>query len=139
MTATMNSLRLSWNNELHGRSGRIWVALAVAATFALADLWLTVYFMSTTGMSEVNPVARMLADLGPGALVSFKLLSLLVNGSILLACRKRLSGELGAWASVLVMVMLTAHWHNYMNKTHEMTSMDPAMLASDPSFVKLGV
>ena len=138
MNATTNSLMKSWNNELHGRSGRIWVALGVAATLGLADLWLTMYFMSTTGMSEMNPVARMLAALGPSALVSFKLLSLLVNGSLLVACRKRFAGELGAWASVLVMVALTAHWHNFRSTSHERTPLDPAMLASDPTFVKLG-
>lgn len=138
MNATFNRISFSGNSELASRSGRIWIALGVAAVLGLADLSLTIFFMSTTGMNEVNPLARMLAALGPSALVSFKLLSLLVNGSLLLACRRRLAGELGAWASVLVMVALTAHWHNYMSRSHEMTPIDPAILASDPTFVKLG-
>lgn len=136
MNAT--TMKANWHGELHGRAGRIWVALGIAAVLGLADLWLTMYFMKTTGMIEANPIARLLVSFGPASLVSFKLLSLLVNGSLLVAARKRFAGELGAWASVVVMVALTAHWHNYMRTSHEMTPLDPAMLASDPTFVKLG-
>lgn len=138
MSATNRNPAPRWTSGLCGRCGRIGIALGVAAVLGLADLSLTVYFMSTTGMIELNPVARALAAFGPGALVAFKLLSLLINGSLLLACRRRLTGELGAWASVLVMVALTAHWHNYMNRAHEMTPLDPAVLAADPLFVRLG-
>jgi hypothetical protein len=120
-----------------GRTVRIVVLVGVVATLSLADLWLTVYFMSTTGMSELNPLARALAGFGPSALVAFKLASLLVNGGVLVACRTRVTAELGAWVSVIVMVALTAHWHNYMNATHELTNLDPATLATDVNFVKI--
>ena len=110
------------NGRMMNRTARIGVAVGVAATLGLVDLWLTVFFMKTTGMNELNPLARLVVGFGPGALVAMKIVSLFVNGGLLMACRKRMAGEIGAWASVAVMVVLTAHWHNYMASAHEMTT-----------------
>jgi len=133
MQANTNNGR-SWTS---GRTVRIGVAVGVAGTLGLADLWLTMFFMRTTGMHELNPLARLVVGFGPAALVAMKITSLFLNAGILLACRKRLAGELGAWASVAVMVALTAHWNQYVNSASEMTGFDHATLAADHTFVKI--
>ena len=123
---------------LSRRGTRIALAIGVASVLGLADLWLTVHFMQTTGMNELNPIARAMVGLSPAALVCYKLLCMLVNGLILTALRGRPSAELAAWACVALMVALTAHWHQYAGGAHEVASMDPAMLVADPTFVKIG-
>lgn len=129
----------SWDcGALSRRGTRIALAIGVASVLGLADLWLTVHFMQTTGMNELNPIARAMVGLSPAALVCYKLLCMLVNGLILTALRGRPSAELAAWACVALMVALTAHWHQYAGGAHEVASMDPAMLAADPTFVKIG-
>lgn len=123
---------------LSRRGTRIAIAIGVASVLGLADLWLTVHFMTTTGMNELNPIARAIVGLSPMALVCYKLLCMLVNGLILTSLRGRPSAELAAWACVALMVALTAHWHQFTGGVHEIASMDPAMRMADATFVKIG-
>lgn len=119
------------------RAERVCILVGLAASLGLADLWLTVFFMRTTGMVELNPVARLLAGWGPAGLVVFKAASLLVHGAVLGTFRRRASAELAAWISVLLMAALTAHWHMYVNASAELTCCETAMLACDAHYVKL--
>lgn len=126
------------SGALSRRDTRMTLAIGVAGVLGVTDVWPTVHFTQTTGMCELNPIARAMVGLSPMALVCYKLLCMLLNGLTLTALRGRPSAELAAWACVAVMVALTAHWHQYAGGAQEDASMDPAMPAADPTFVKIG-
>jgi hypothetical protein len=99
--------------RLRTRSGRVIVLVALVAALGLADLGVTLHFMSTTGMCEVNKLARIVAAGGPWALIVFKLVSIASFSTIILACRRRWSAEAGAWLAVAVMTAVLIAWVGY--------------------------
>lgn len=90
---------------------------------SLADLAITLEFVTTVGMAEANPIAR--AIIGTGSvplLVGFKLALCLSACGVFWIARKRWSGELGAWVGALVMAWLMVRWHSYIDHSHVFTA-----------------
>lgn len=108
--------------RLRNRSARVIVLVAVVATLGLADLGVTLHFMTTTGMCEANQLARVVAAGGPWALIAFKLTSITFFSTIILVCRRRWSAEVGAWLAVVVMTAVLTAWAGYA------TAVDDASL-----------
>lgn len=119
------------------RADRVCILVAVAAILNLADLWLTVHFMQTTGMVELNPLARFIAGAGTSGLAVFKGASVLTHAAVLAALRRRRSAEVGAWVSVLALALLTSHWLTYVGASSELTGRELAALACQDHYVKL--
>ena len=96
------------------RARRVVVLVLAAATLGVLDLAFTLTYARSTGIVEMNPLARAMIDLGGAPqLVRFKLLSILISGGALYAIRRRSGAEWCAWISLGILVGLSAHWARY--------------------------
>lgn len=123
-----------------GSAERRVAALALAITLmGLADLALTLTYMRTTGMYELNPVARMMvATGGTPQLIVFKLLTLSCSAGLLYLLRRRPVAEPTAWCCALVMGLLSVHWMLYTNSIANPEVWHGMQLAmADGMFVKI--
>jgi hypothetical protein len=120
------------------RAERVRLILLLAILLGLTDLTLTVHFMSTSGMIEMNPIARELGESDPVNMAIFKCLTIAVNGGILWAFRRRFSVELGAWITLFVLAGLTVQWRAYLSAICSAEGeLICQALASDPRWVSL--
>lgn len=114
------------------------LAIAGAAGLGLLDLWWTADAMSSIGMHEANPIARLVAAQGLEALVAFKLSTIAIHGWLLWCCRSRLSAHVAAWLSLAVLVALLTQWLGYFEATR---GLDPEALRAigrlSPDWVEL--
>lgn len=94
---------------------------------SLADLAMTLTYMSSVGMLESNPIARAMMQWGgPALLVAWKLLTVGVACTILIAASRRVVGELGAVVGCALLTWLMCHWVAYIDHAHTLT---PALAA----------
>jgi len=95
------------------------VALLVVAMvlMGLADLQLTLTYMRSVGMIELNPLARAMVDLGGAPqLIRFKLLSIALSAGLLYLMRRHSIAERCAWLSCAALLFLTFHWVRYNDR-----------------------
>jgi hypothetical protein len=99
------------------------VLLSVIVVLSAIDLALTLYWMKTVGMYELNPLVAYLARAtdSPLALSAFKCASVLVSSGLLFRLRNHVQAEVGAWTAALVLVALCVRWANY---THWSAQVD---------------
>lgn len=104
------------------RPWRVSVLIIAIVLTSLADLGLTLTFLTSVGMAEANPLAR--AVIGTGsiwAIVGFKVALSGVAAGILFGARKTRTGEIGAWVGALIMAWLLVRWDAYINDSHVFT------------------
>jgi hypothetical protein len=102
---------------------RVVLLIAAMALMGLVDLAMTMTYMRSTGMFELNPIARALASLGAGEhLVIFKLVTISISATALYLGRHSRRGELAAWACATVLVVLMFHWADYAREATTMTN-----------------
>lgn len=102
------------------RSRRVSVLVLAFAVLGVADLTLTLAYMHTVGLFEGNPLARALAHSGGSAtLAGFKLATIALSSTILIALRAKRSAELGAWVCVLAMFIVSLEWGKYASASDE--------------------
>ena len=84
------------------------IALGSAiAAMSSVDLYLTLLYLTHTGMPEANPLARaMIAYQSPFVLTVWKTLTVALCVGILFLIRHKRSAEFGAWAGVCVLALL---------------------------------
>jgi hypothetical protein len=101
-------------------------ALTVAiAVLSGADLYITLLYLGSVGMSEANPVARwIMATSSTGFLVWWKSLSVGLACMIFWATRRHRSSEAAAWVCCAVLVWLTVRWTAY---SHEVANLTPVI------------
>ena len=111
-------------SRLPGRPTRV-VALIITILFvSVADLILSLTFLTTVGMAEANPLARMVfASNSVGLVVAFKLGLSGVACLFLWLARKTPTGECGAWLGALLMVWLLVRWDVYIEESHVFTTV----------------
>jgi hypothetical protein len=117
------------------------VLLGVAiAAMSIVDLYLTLLYLTNTGMSEANPVARaMIAYQSPTVLGVWKALTVVLCVGILYLIRERRSAELGAWVGAVVLAWLMVHWARYADYKQGLSSEFFLVGAEiDPEFVRIG-
>lgn len=96
----------------------IWLTIAIVAV-SLADLYLTILYTTTTGMVEINPLARGVMGFGsPALLAAWKIGLIALTAAILVVTRKTRTGEIGAWLGCLVLTLLAFHWNAYAHEIH---------------------
>jgi len=96
------------------RGRRVILLVAAIVMLSLGDLYATLTHASSIGMVELNPIGAYLIQSGsPNGLILFKCGSILLTATLLLVVRHYLTGELGGWVCLFVMVGLTIHWYNY--------------------------
>lgn len=117
------------------------VTLLLAATMLVCffDLALTLTFVTSTGMAEANPLARIVMEHGsPAFVVVWKLATMAVGLGILFWARKSKGAEIGAWGVLAVMIVLSVHWLAFAGEVSEMDS-DYGRLseADDPRWISI--
>lgn len=99
-----------------GRARRVLFLLSIVIVLSLADLYLTLLFLTQGSFAEANPLARaIMHSQSIGLLVAWKLGSVLTTVGILYAVRKTPSAELGAWVCFAVLGWLTYQWTGYID------------------------
>lgn len=127
---------------LRARCRRVaWLALAIAM-MGLADLLCTLTYVTTSGMLEVNPLARLMLAIGEvRQLVLFKLLTIMLSCGMLYLARRHRQSEVCAWVGCALLLALMLHWVNF-NRSVSMYTNDMAVLALsggefEPQWVKV--
>ena len=111
---------------------RVALVLLAVAIMGVADLLFTLTYMTSSGMLEMNPIARLAVSLGGvSMLIKFKLLTILLSAGILYCCRKHRSAELWSWFCAGVMFTLTLHWVHYNATISDMTHEISTIALSD--------
>lgn len=106
--------RLAGRTMLRTRPARVcWLILAIAV-LSIADLHMTLVHLTTIGLSEGNPVARLvMSSNSPAILIAWKLASVSAACLAFYAGRKKLVGEVAAWFCCAVLIWLTLRWSAY--------------------------
>lgn len=100
---------------LRRRPFRIVLLGVLIAAMSAIDLYLTLLYLTHSGMSEGNPIARaIIAYQSPGVLAVWKALTVAFCLGILYLVRERRSAEIGAWVGAIVLAVLMAQWTRYI-------------------------
>ena len=95
------------------------------AVLSVAELYLTLMHLTSIGMSEANPIARLVMSANsPGVLIAWKLTSVGAACLAFYAGRKKLVGEAAAWFCCAVLIWLTLRWGEYST---ELAKISPQM------------
>jgi len=119
------------------RSFRVIVLVALIAVMSMVDLYLTVLYITHTGMNEVNPLARAMMEYqSPAILGLWKVATVTLGVGILAIIRRKRSAEFGAWIGCLILGLLMTHWVAYINE-HARLSDAPIQINAfgDPNWV----
>ena len=103
------------------RPMRVLMLSVAIAVMSGVDLYLTLLFVTHTGMNELNPLARAMMDYqSPAVLAVWKMGTVVLSVGILLLIRKQRSAEFGAWVGCLVMGWLMVHWTGYIELSKDL-------------------
>lgn len=138
--------RHGWSSSpqdiIAARSRRLLLLVIAMALMGLCDLACTLTYMSTSGMLEMNPIARLMVYLGQERqLIIFKLCTMSVCFGALILGRRHSKAERCAWACTALMLALMLQWASYNREVPVFTN-DIATLAMsngefEPRWVKL--
>jgi hypothetical protein len=96
------------------RSFRVLVLCAMILLISIADLQITLMFLTSGGMAEGNPIARYIMSFDCQWLLgAWKLLLTGLACGTFICFRTRLSVELATWLCAAVMVWLAIRWGFY--------------------------
>ncbi|MFK7883340.1 MAG: DUF5658 family protein [Phycisphaerales bacterium] len=102
------------------RPSRVVILGGAIGAMSMIDLYLTLLYLTHTGMSEANPLARaIIAYQSPFVLAVWKLLTVTFCVGILYLIRHKRSAELGAWVGAIVLGLLMTHWARYIEESVE--------------------
>lgn len=122
------------------RPRRVVLLLIAIAVMSGVDLYLTLLYVTHTGLNEMNPLARAMMEYqSPAILAVWKATTVAVAVGILLLIRRQRSAEWGAWAGCMVLGLLMLHWASFIEQTKHMTlEVAQAMGENDPTWVMIG-
>ncbi|MCU0688499.1 MAG: DUF5658 family protein [Phycisphaerales bacterium] len=108
------------------RDWRMLVALTLITIVSIADLYLTLTYLQSVGMSEGNPIARwVIAANCSWVLVAFKTILCGFSISVLWYARRRTSAEIAAWLACIVMAWLCFKWYGYTDQVADVVAAMP--------------
>ncbi|MEM9373367.1 MAG: DUF5658 family protein [Planctomycetota bacterium] len=109
--------RSALGQAIRSRPFRVIALGSAIAVMSTIDLYLTLLYLTHSGMPEANPLARaMIAYQSPFVLAVWKTLTVVLCVGILFLIRHKRSAEFGAWAAVCVLAMLMSHWARYASE-----------------------
>ncbi len=102
------------------RSERVTWLLSGVIILSLADLFLTISYLTSVGMSEGNPIALWLLQTTNSVwpLVLYKALTVAVCVTLLYRIRRKRQSELASWCALLILVTLSIWWNQYSRYQH---------------------
>ena len=121
------------------RSFRVVTLVALIGVMSIVDLYLTLLYVTNTGMMEMNPFARAMMEYQSPAILSlWKAATLVLNLGILLMIRTKRSAEIGAWIEFCVLGWLMIHWVGFIEFADESpTRIVEAADPLDPSWIMM--
>lgn len=131
-------MRLANATHPDTRAVRVSILLIAVTIMGLADLAFTLNYVTTVGMIELNPIARMVMNLeSPWAMVAWKLSLMVLSGGILFYYRRRRCAEVASWVCFLVLCGLTFQWSAFAQGTTGLGADYVQTMArvADPRFV----
>ena len=122
------------------RASRVWVLTITIAVLSLTDLCITLTYLQSIGMSEGNPIARLIMSYNsPAILIAWKLATITLTSLAFILGRKRRVAELGCWLCVGVLGWLTHRWIDYSHEVAKVTPVIHVLVAGECSnWVKMG-
>jgi hypothetical protein len=122
----------------HTRATRVTILLIATFLMGLADLALTLEFVTSSGMVEANPIARyVMAHNSTGIVILWKLATMFLGLGILFWARRSKGAELGTWLCFLVMAALSFHWLTYTGAVVMEPDYAQVAEADDPRFISI--
>ncbi len=108
---TMTQTQTSENK----RAERVTWLLGGVVGLSLADLALTLSYLTSVGMSEGNPIALWLLETTQSIwpLAVYKCITVAVCVILLYKTRFKREGELATWSAFFIMMALTIWWNQY--------------------------
>lgn len=104
------------------RANRVFWLLVAVFLMSLADLDISMVYLRSVGMAEVNPVARYVMEWNqPWLLVLWKVASILFSCSVLFVARRLAAAEIAAWVCFIALAWLTCQWWAYTAEAHVLT------------------
>ncbi len=105
---------------------RIVLLIVAMLLMGYADLALTLTYMQSIGMIEMNPLARHMIAIGQTQqLVMFKLFTMALSAGAIFLVRRHPIAEKAAWACSAGLLALMVHWTIYnrdvSSNTNELT------------------
>ena len=97
------------------RAERVTWLLGGVIGLSIADLALTVSYLTSVGMSEGNPIAVWLLEMTNSIwpLAIYKCITVAVCVLLLYKTRFKREGELATWSAFFIMMALTIWWNQY--------------------------
>lgn len=122
--AILRTVRLLAGEVVHTRSSRVTALVFAVGAISLADLYLTLTFLSGPGMNEGNPLARWIIGLGsPWLLALWKVMLLAITSFALFLTRRSRTGEIATWVCLGVMIWLAGQWMKYAERAPLLTPL----------------
>lgn len=115
------------------RSRRVILLLSAVALVSIADLVMTLLFLTSYGFNEGNPLARAIMSYSsPALVVLWKLASVTACAGIIYRFRAFRCAEIAAWICFGVMIWLSFRWVSYLCFIDSLVASneDPASLDS---------
>ena len=114
------------------------LSLAIAAMSSI-DLYLTILYITHSGMNELNPIARAMMEYqSPTILAIWKAGTVAISIGILLLIRKQRSAEFGAWIGCFVMSWLMFHWVGFIEQSRHLDmEVIMALNEDNPSWIMI--
>ena len=112
------------------RAHRVFALAGGIALLSLADLFLTLTHLRTSGMAEANPVAAYIIR-GTGsalALSLYKVATIAICIGVLLRLRRMVAGEVAGWCCLAILGYMCVQWHLYAAAVE---SVGPVMLVTE--------
>jgi hypothetical protein len=133
--------RRTWAVATRPECRALRVTLLLAATFLMGvgDLALTLTYVTSMGMVELNPLARYIMEHGSvKAVALFKFGAMTINGGILYMFRQRRIAEIAAWICFIVMASLSIKWDMYATHISDYASeLHETSIVQDSRFVMM--
>ena len=104
------------------RSRRVLLFIAGIIVLSLADLVVTLGYLTSTGMREANPIAGWLISYWPSTwgLVCYKALTVAVCTGLLYRLRRQVEGEVAAWCIMAILALMSLQWYRYAQEAHDL-------------------
>ena len=120
---------------------RVTLLVLAILLMGLADLSITLTYMRSIGMIELNPIARHMVSIGScDQLIRYKLFTMGLSCGVLYLLRRHPRAELGAWICAIVLLGLTLNWVRYNESITDYTNELHVIAASAhdvPTFVRI--
>lgn len=124
---------------LSQRENRVVALTLLVALLSVTDLIITLTYLQTIGMSEANPIARLVMSYNsPSVLIAWKLATIALTSLIFFVGRRKRVAELGCWVCVAVLVWLTVRWETYAHEVSKVTPVIHVLASGDcPGWVSM--